>query len=283
MLFPVYGLLSPHSAFRTPHYVRPYLAVLSARFRMLLQYRAAAAAGFATQIFWGLIRVMVFEAFYRSTTAPQPMTYEEVVAYVWLGQALFAMIPFNTDTEVRDMIRSGTVAYELVRPVDLYAYWYARAVAQRLAPTLLRSVPLMILAFAFFDMPSPHSPAAAAVWFLATALAFLLSAAMTVLITLSLLWTISGEGAAQLMSAAVFLLSGMIIPLPLFPDWAQPVLDALPFRAIIDAPFRLYAGHIPPDQALGVLTHQALWLLMLVGFGRWLLGRGTRRLVVQGG
>ena len=36
--------------------MRPYWAVLSARFRMLLQYRAAALAGLGTQVFWGLIR-----------------------------------------------------------------------------------------------------------------------------------------------------------------------------------------------------------------------------------
>ncbi len=46
----------------------PYLAVFSARIRMLLQYRAAAMAGMATQIFWGWIRVMIFAAFHRRRT-----------------------------------------------------------------------------------------------------------------------------------------------------------------------------------------------------------------------
>ena len=54
--------------------MRPYLAVLSARFRLLLQYRVAALAGFATQLFWGFIRVMIFGAFYRASAAAQPMT-----------------------------------------------------------------------------------------------------------------------------------------------------------------------------------------------------------------
>ena len=70
-----------------------YRAILSARFRTLLQYRVAAIAGIGTQIFWGLILVMVLEAFYRSTTAPQPMTIEEVRTYVWLGQAFLGMLP----------------------------------------------------------------------------------------------------------------------------------------------------------------------------------------------
>jgi ABC-2 type transport system permease protein len=33
----------------------------------------------------------------------------------------------------------------------------------------------------------------------------------------------------------------------------------------------------------GVLAHQPLWPVALVGLGRWLLARGVRRLVVQGG
>src|SRR5439155_16836295 len=96
-----------------------YAAILSARFRTLLQYRAAAAAGFGTQLFWGFIRVMIFTAFYRSSTAPQPMSLPQVVTYVWLGEATLIMLLAGVDRDVQAMIRTGTVAYELVRPLDL--------------------------------------------------------------------------------------------------------------------------------------------------------------------
>jgi len=52
---------------------KPYMAVLSARCRMLLQYRAAAVAGFGCQLFWGLIRMMIFQAFYENADAAVPM------------------------------------------------------------------------------------------------------------------------------------------------------------------------------------------------------------------
>src|SRR5215207_3701378 len=138
----------------------PYLAVMSARFRMLLQYRAAAVAGFGTQLFWGLIRVMIFTGFYQSTTQPQPMSLEQVISYVWLGQATLAILLTGADNDVREMIRTGTVSYELVRPVDLYNLWYVRSVAQRAAPTLLRSLPLFALAGLFFGLKAPPSWAA---------------------------------------------------------------------------------------------------------------------------
>jgi ABC-2 type transport system permease protein len=39
--------------------VRPYLAIVSARFRMLLQYRAAALAGLWTQVFFGFVLISI--------------------------------------------------------------------------------------------------------------------------------------------------------------------------------------------------------------------------------
>ena len=125
--------------------------------------------------------------------------------------------------------------------------------------------------------------ASAGAWAAATLGAVLLSGAITTLLTISMLWTISGEGIAGILAAAVMIFSGMIVPLPLFPDWAQWLLDVLPFRGLVDAPFRLYLGHIPPSEALSVLFHQAAWIAIFVTAGRLVLARGTRRLVVQGG
>jgi len=274
-----------------PPALRPYRAVLSARFRMLLQYRGAAVGGIFTQVFFGLVILSVYEAFYRSTTRPQPMTFGQLVGYVWLGQALLAMLPWNADADVRAMVRSGAVAYELCRPVDLYGLWYARAMAWRCAPTLLRAMPLSL--FAVLVLPSvglaewrlvaPPSLAAAVAFAASLVCTLLLGCAVTTLINVTLLWTISGEGVVILMTALVTLLSGMAVPLPLFPAWAQRIAFALPFAGLVDLPFRIFTGHIAPGAVLPVLRHQLLWTAAIVLAGRWLLARGLRRIVVQGG
>ena len=269
----------------------PYRAILSARFRMLLQYRAAALAGLWTQIFFGLVLLMIYEAFFRSTDLRQPMTFAEIVTYVWLGQALLAMLPWNADAEIRAMIRSGAVAYELCRPIDLYSLWYARALAWRTAPTILRAVPMCLIAgvvlpligLGEWRLAAPPSIASAAAFAVTLVCTLLLGCALTTLINITLLWTISGEGAVILLTALVTFLSGMIVPLPLFPDWAQPVVRALPFAGLVDLPFRVFTGHIPAAGVASVLQHQILWTIALVVFGRWLLSQGMRRVVVQGG
>lgn len=271
--------------------IRPYLAILSARFRMMLQYRAAAVAGLWTQFFFGITLIMIYEAFYRSSSVTQPITLAQVVSYVWLGQALLAMLPWNADSEIRAMVRNGAVAYELCRPLDLYNLWYARALAWRTAPTILRAVPMTVVAALLLPLigleewrlAPPPTLASAGAFSLTLACALFLGCALTTLMNISLIWTISGDGIVIMMTATVTFLSGMIIPLPLFPDWAQSALRWLPFAGLIDLPFRVYTGNIAPSDVVPVLFRQALWTAALVLLGRWLLARGMRAIVVQGG
>jgi ABC-2 type transport system permease protein len=183
------------------------------------------------------------------------------------------------------------VAYELCRPIDLYWLWYARALAWRTAPTVLRAVPMCIFAalvlpllgLGEWRLTAPPSAASALAFAAALACTLLLGCALTTLINISLLWTISGEGAVILMTTLVTFFSGMIVPLPLFPEWAQRFVYALPFAGLVDLPFRIFIGHIAPGAVLGVLRRQLLWTAALALVGRWLLARGLRRIVVQGG
>lgn len=261
----------------------PYAAVFSAAARTLLQYRAAALAGIVTQLFFGLVMVMVYQAFYHSAAGTQPMGLPDVVGYVWLGQAMLGLFPWNVDPDLRQQIRSGSVVYELLRPVDLYNLWFARSAARRAAPTLLRAVPMFVLAGLFLGLPPPASPAAALAWAMATLGALALAAAITTLLTITLLWTLSGDGVMMLAVTVVLCFSGQAIPLPLFPQWAQPLVEALPFRGLVDIPFRLYLGHVGADRAPSLVLFQLAWTGALVLAGRALLARGRRRLVVQGG
>ncbi len=263
--------------------MKAYVAIFGARFRALLQYRAAAMAGLVTQVFWGFVRVMIFTAFYASTDTAQPMTLAEVITYIWLTQALLRLLPWQPDTDVEQLIRDGNVAYELMRPLDVYGLWFARAVALRTAPMLLRCLPMLLPAYLWFGMGLPASPAAAAVFLVSVVGAIALSAAITTLLSVSMLVTISGRGIHVLSISVVNLMSGAIVPLSLLPQWSQPVLALLPFRGLLDTPFRIYLGHLPLDAAAGAIAHQVLWALALMLLGRVLLQRALRHVVVQGG
>lgn len=264
--------------------MRAYVAIYGAKFRALLQYRAAAVAGLATQLFWGAVRVMIFSAFYAATSEPQPMTLAEVITYVWLTQALLRVLPWRPDTDVEQLVRSGNVVYELLRPVDLHGLWLARALALRTAPVLLRSVPIFMLgALGVLELAGPASIAAALAFGVSLVATAFLSAALTTLLSVSMVLTISGRGVHVLTVAVVNFFSGAILPLPLLPEWIQPVAAVLPFRGLLDTPFRLYLGQLSAWEGVWAVAHQLVWVAVLVVAGRVLLARALRRAVVQGG
>jgi ABC-2 type transport system permease protein len=250
---------------------------------MLLQYRAAALAGIVTQVFFGLIRVMIFQAFYASTTDPRPMTVEQTTTYLWLGQAFLLITMMGADAEIAALIRSGDVAYELVRPVDLFNYWLARSFSSRAAPTVLRALPIIAVAALIGHLQAPASLLHGALFVVSLFLGLVLAAVLFAAVTISMLWTVSGDGISRLVPPLVFILSGMIIPLPLFPEFLQPMIRALPFRGMIDVPFRVYLGQMSPHEILAGSVQQIIWIGLFILLGRALLAAGLKRLVAQGG
>ena len=111
-----------------PDRLRPYLAAFRSRFLQMLQYRTAAYAGFATQCWWGGIKIMILAAFYGGAAAASaPMSLAQSVTYTWMAQGLLALLPWGGDPEIALSVRTGAVAYDRLRPVDAYALWFARS------------------------------------------------------------------------------------------------------------------------------------------------------------
>lgn len=266
--------------------MRPYMALFAMRARTLLQYRVVALAGLITQWVFGFMMINVLSAFYAYTSGAQPMTLAQSVTYTWLGQAMLGMLPWNIDRETGESVRSGDVAYDLTRPIDLYAHWFARALALRSAPTLMKSVPMFLIAT--FLMPARFAMqwppvASLAAWLLAVLGALLLSCAVTAFMQSTLFWTVSGDGITRLLPHIVTFFSGMIVPLPLLPSWAQPFLRLQPFSSLVNTPSLLFCQVLPASAIWETLALQLGWTAVFVLLGRAIMRRGLSRLTVGGG
>jgi ABC-2 type transport system permease protein len=267
--------------------MRAYFSAFRIRLIRGLQYRTAAAAGAATQFFWGFMLITVLQSFVRSSTNASPMGLSQIASYIWLQQAFLAFVVlWMRDNELLALMVSGDVAYEFCRPVDVYSYWYARLVAQRVAAAALRCLPILLVAFLLPDPYRLHLPrdTAGASLFLIT-----LILGLPVMISISMfLYILTFKTKSPL---SVFLalgqvgdfLAGMIIPLPMMPEALQRILYFLPFRLFCDLPFRAYSGSIDREGALLGIMLQVFWLAVLIGGGRAAFRRVSRRADVPGG
>ncbi|MCR5322877.1 MAG: ABC-2 family transporter protein [Lachnospiraceae bacterium] len=263
--------------------MKAYFSAFGMRRKMELQYRGAVVGGIICQVFFGLILVAIYRALYAGK--PQAMPLSQITSYVWLQQAFFRML-FASDSELLDKIRTGGIAYDLCRPVNLYGFYYARIVAQKLIGSLMRGVPMILFALLLpegWGLSLPDSAAGLALGLVALVMGLLCISALENITMGFTMRTLDPRGMQALMNMILMTLSGNILPLTLFPDSWQKVIRLLPYAQALDAPIRLYTGDRAVTDAPGLLLIQLCWTLVLVGAGLYFWNKNQKIIVIQGG
>ncbi|WP_228727815.1 ABC transporter permease [Fusibacter ferrireducens] len=252
-----------------------------------MQYRAAALAGVMTQFFWGMINIMIFEAFYRSSVFRPAMTMAELTTYIWLQQAFLVLIMlWIRDNTLFEMIRSGNVAYELLRPVETYYFWYFKLLAHRMSGALMRCLPILLVALLLpkpYRFVIPSDMLTFALFVVTLTLGVAITVAISMFIYISVFVTLSPRGSVLIFAVIGEFFAGLVIPIPLMPEWLRNFVYLLPFRYTGDLPFRIFTGNIGHAEAFQGLLMQCFWMISLIAVGRFLMNRVLNQLVVQGG
>ncbi|MCL2225561.1 MAG: ABC transporter permease [Defluviitaleaceae bacterium] len=267
--------------------MKPYRALFRIRFANSLQYRAAAIAGLTTQFAWGFMYILGFAAFYSANPYAFPMTFQQTVSYIWLQQAFMAMFfMWNYEYSIFDSIESGSISYELVRPMDLYSRWFTTTTANRLSRTVLRCFPILIVAFilpAPFRMVLPAEAVRIGLFFISMVLSLGVVVSFSMLVYISAFFTVNSAGTRIAVGVAGDFLAGGYIPVPFFPDALRFAVELSPFGAMQNMPLLIFNGGVTGDALVRGLLLQVFWLVALVFVGRVLMSRALRKVVVQGG
>ena len=267
--------------------MRAYLSYFKLRFIVGLQYRQAAWAGIATQFFFGFVYIMVYVAFYESGGENLPMELSQLTTYLWLNQALLALInQFSRDTELFQIVKDGTISYELTRPKNLYFMWFFKVLGQRLSAVCLRFFPLVLVTLFLphpYNFGLPNSFLHFLLFLLSLVFGSLVVTALSVLYPIITLTTLNEKGIVNFIITLADILSGVVVPIPFFPKFLQMISRVLPFQYISDLPFRIYVGNMSLSIGIYGVCIQIIWLVLLVSFGCLLMKKNLRKVVVQGG
>jgi len=266
--------------------MKAYLTYFKNQMIIGLQYRAAALGGLATQFFWGLFFVFIYEAFY-SYTSIDSINYKELMCYVWLGQAFFSLtLPSFKDREVLEGIKNGTVAYELTRPYNLYTWWYLKQLSKRYAACILRFLPIIIFSLLLpkpYNLALPISLNAFILFLITLLLGSFITASLDMLVLIISFFTYDEKGISSIVVTVTGLLAGFFIPLPLLPSALEKICNYLPFSKIFDLSYRVYSGNIGCNRALNDICIQLVWILILILIGKIIMKKALKKVEVQGG
>lgn len=264
--------------------LRTYVVFAALGLRRYSAYRLATAAGAFTNSVFGLLRAPVTMAVVGAAGGTlagySPI---EAATYAWLTQAILTPVNVWTWDELAQRIRSGDVAVDLARPVDLQVSYLAADLGRAAFQLLPRGLPPLLVGALVTGLAMPTTALPYVLGLLSLVLAVCVSFVCRWLVNLAAFWLVELRGVLTLHMVAVSALSGLAVPVHWFPDWLARVAAASPFPSMIQAPVDVLTGRVQGVEALGVLGVQLMWFVGLLVVGRVVMARGVRRLVVQGG
>ncbi|MFJ5291704.1 ABC transporter permease [Streptomyces sp. NPDC088348] len=266
--------------------MRLYAVVAAGGFRRFATYRVATAAGVFTNTVFGFIMAYTYIALWDERPHLGGYDQSQALTYVWLGQAMLATMALlggGGEDELIERIRTGDIAIDLYRPVDLQLWWMAGDLGRAAFQLIGRGAAPMALGALAFHLALPADPFVWLAFLVSLLFGVIVSFAIRYLVALSAFWLMDGAGVAQIAGISGMFFSGMLLPLNLFPGVLGEVARVLPWSVLLQVPADILLGKRTGWDLVTAYAFQLGWAVVLLGAGRLLQSAATRRVVVQGG
>ena len=265
--------------------IRVYWRLLVAGFRRQSAYLMAAFGGLVANTTFGLLKVAILFATVRAAGGElQGYDVAQMSTYIWISQGLLGSVNMYGRTDIADRIKSGDVAVDFLRPVDVQGAAVTTEVGRALFNLIPRGLPSVLIGAVFVGMAAPDGPSSYVLGAVSVLLGIAVSAVTVyVLVAVPGFWIVETRGLQILYMVFAGFLAGLFVPIWLFPAWLEVAAQATPFPATMMYPVDVISGRAGGIDALVLVGVQLAWLVGVAALGQVLTRAGRRHLEVQGG
>lgn len=235
----------------------------------------------------------LWSAVYRNSPSAviNGFTFKEIVSYTVIINIFgFVMGGGETQGVITDEIQNGQIAMSLIKPISYRLRFVFSTMGSLLASNLIVGFPLLIIstillaANGYMVIKSPAHFILIVIFFLiAQILAKLLYDVIDYIFGLISFYTMASFGLVQIKEVIINFLSGMLIPIAFFPEWAGKIVNYLPFVGMAQNPTLIYLGRMEISEALMAVAMQIMWIVLLEAFAHFFYLKAIKIVTIQGG
>lgn len=246
-------------------------------------YPSAIWAKFLSKILYLYLQLSIWNALFLSNSRTNLLlNQEDTLKYIVVATIISSFIECNTIEWLNAQIQTGNIVTELIRPTDFRKMVFSRHLGDTIVKIAFCCVPLSIIAMVI--MPTHILFRTQILWgILSVMLAYYIQFLYSLIIGLLAFWLIVTWPLNMLLGAVYKLLSGVWIPVTMFPDILSKINQFLPFRAIYAIPVTIMTQQLEAQAIAEAIITQVIWILLLYFITEviWIIGK--RKLIVQGG
>lgn len=268
--------------------LRIYLPFAVNELKTQLSYKGAFYLFMVISTFGVFVSYFLWSAIYASSDSAilGGLTREEMVVYIFMVYVTSSMVTISISDWVSEDVVKGAVAMQLIKPIDYRMSLVVRAaglmIHRFLAPGVFIWIGMEL--YKYFALGLPFTGFVNIVLYLCSCMmSFLIYVLFDFCIGMIAFFTNYIFGLLMVKDALLSFLTGQLIPISFFPAAVQRVFDFLPFSSMIYTPVMIYLGKYAGGELLFVLLRQAVWVVLLYGFGSLIWKLVVKRLVVMGG
>ena len=208
--------------------------------RITLRSRFAYLSELLVRSIFIVLIMFIFTQLWRATgqTDKTGFTLAQLIWYLAFTEAIMTSVD-TAAGEVDREVRSGDLAYRLLRPLPYPLHHFGAALGERLLRFGLNLAVGVLVALLVVG-PLPIGPLALLLSLSAALAGFIADWSWGMTISLFSFWIEDTFGIHLLYRRALMILGGMLIPLDAYPAWLENIARVMPFQYLVYAPARLF-------------------------------------------
>jgi ABC-2 type transport system permease protein len=261
--------------------LRPYIELARKAFSREATYRFEVFTNVGSLVLRVYLLRSLWTALYAQNAAPADIPLHAMITYTTVALLMSLVLEIDGTRMIRERIREGTIAVDLMKPLNLPLYFFSDGFGQTAFYALL-IVPSLLFALLLVHVDVPPAPTLFA-FLIAFGIGYGVNFFLNFLMNAVAFWTLETFSIQLMVRWVSDLLSGQILPLSLFPGTAGTIVGALPFASIYSTPLRIYIGQLSGEDILQAMLVQCAWLVTFAAISVVVWRLAQQRVIVQGG
>ncbi|MDP8217844.1 MAG: ABC-2 family transporter protein [Candidatus Theseobacter exili] len=263
--------------------MREYGSIVKMSLMRFAAYKADLVIHFFTYPVVFIAQFCFITAMFTQGLGQTGYTVSQLLTYYSMGWLLRMINHLGMDVSVSQTILSGSIANLLIKPVNHHHYVLSEALGKAAGRMLFYCTPaflLLCLCVKKFEINLDINT----LWFIVFAITgFMICFELQYFIGCTAFFITVNFQIAWILDMIIRLVSGLVVPISLFPKVMASLLEYLPFQYIYYVPIQIWLGKVPAEKMLSCLFVGFCWLFLLYFVNVLIRNAGLKKLAISGG
>ncbi len=260
--------------------MKKYTVLILAGVKTSFKYRFKIITSILFNSIYLCLLYFVWRSIYNDKITISGLTFLQTYTYMCISTVLTHLFNSRTDWKMSMRVVNGSIISYYTKPLPVQRQFFFEAIGNVCVIFLLVVMPVVLVVLRIRHLGIYMN---FVFFLLSLLLAFAINFCMEYIVGTIAFFTESLWGIIILKNTLISFFSGGLIPLRLFPETMQSLLQWLPFRCIIDVPISiLFEPNIGIDVIFALLV-QLTWAIVLVLVSQLFFKISEKVLTINGG